>query len=249
LAAQRVFDNLIRSYNVEKAREAGKDFVEAYTKAWESGSILRAAAVAIRFADATKISFQDAINILDELMRKIEKSTEAVESTAYDWQNLGGRGPEIGIGPGQIMPTTLLGKFAQYAADAMATIASIAADESNMLSRGGVDFGQGYLGHGNVTDTIIEAGSPMSYYFEFHAPLVTVIGGGGGNQQNLKMVAGMIQESLKRVVIEASSASAPTSEKQIRISSNVGVPGVQMATQVSTVGTLLRMKLAEGRAY
>ena len=72
LAAQRVFDKLIRSYNVEQAVKAGKDFVEAYTKAWESGSMLRAFMVAVRFATTMKIDLQDAVNILDELMRKIE---------------------------------------------------------------------------------------------------------------------------------------------------------------------------------
>jgi len=214
---QRVFDNLIRSYNVEKAREAGKDFVEAYTKAWESSSMLRAIAVAVRFANAMKIDLQDAVNVLDELMRKIEAPAEAARG--YDWQNLGGTGPVYGLGPGQIMPTSLLGPAAQFAAG------------------------------GKATDIIIDTGTPINYRFEFHAPLVAVIGGGGGSTQNLKMVAGMIQESLKRVVIEASSPNAPSTEKQIRISGDVGIPAVQMATQVSTVGTLLRMKAAEGRVY
>jgi hypothetical protein len=102
----------------------------------------------------------------------------------------------------------------------------------------------------NMRDILVDAGTPISYYFEFHAPLVAVIGGGGGaDRGTLKMVAGMVQESLKRVVIEASSVNAPSTEKQIRISSDVGVPGVQMATTTWTVGTLLRMKLAEGRAW
>ena len=203
LANQRVFDNLIRNYNVEKAREAGKDFVEAYTEAWESGSMIRAIAVAVRFATAMKIDLQDAVNILDELMRKIEEPAKAAAAAGgYDWQNLGGAGPAYGLGPGQIMPTSLLGPAAQFAAGR------------------------------NVTDIIIEAGTPLSYKFEFNAPLVAVTGGGGGNTQNLKMVAGMIQESLKRVVIEASSANAPSTEKQIRISSNVtsfSVPATQMS--------------------
>jgi hypothetical protein len=101
----------------------------------------------------------------------------------------------------------------------------------------------------NVTEIAVDAGTPINYYFDFHAPLVAVVGGGGGvDKQTLKMTANMIQESLKRVVIEASSVNAPSTEKQIRISSdvsNVGVSAVQMATTKSTSGPLLRKIIRE----
>jgi hypothetical protein len=98
---QTVFDNLIHHYNVDKARTMGEEFVDAYTKAWESGSMIRAISVAVRFANAMKIDLQDAVNILDELMNKIEAPEKV---GGYDWQNLGGTGPVYGLGPGQIMP-------------------------------------------------------------------------------------------------------------------------------------------------
>jgi hypothetical protein len=104
----------------------------------------------------------------------------------------------------------------------------------------------------NMMNIAVNAGTPIYYHLEFHAPLVTVIGGGGGSKQTLKMVTGMIQESLKRVVIEASSISAPSTEKQIRISSdvsNVGISAVQMAATTMLPRKLSGKEFGEERYY
>jgi hypothetical protein len=87
----------------------------------------------------------------------------------------------------------------------------------------------------SVAEIAVDAGSPVSYQFEFNAPLIMVAGGGGGvDKQTLKMMAEMIKDALKRVVIEASTSAAGTTDKTIRIQSSLIGSPVNAISRLST---------------
>jgi len=83
-----LFDQLQSHWNLDKARELGDKYVEAYAKAWKSGMMVSVMTAAKKFATDMNISLEESVNILDELMAKLAdtaKTGEAAAEPLYTW--------------------------------------------------------------------------------------------------------------------------------------------------------------------